>query len=181
LFITENQDHIKAARNLGIKTLQYGTDGFVDWLAGLLEIATQFAPGVDYNLRLAIKLFGKINGLEKLEFVSLQDDIINATATEWISIDDSNLEELDGLNVAVPVNVKVLHSSDSSTTYAIDRSAIEHYPSEMMEFVKSLQAHGQIEGAKDLNTGGLPIGGASHYVETGSDGLRRLKRKGFSK
>lgn len=175
LFLTENLEHVQACRNLGMKTLRFGSPGdFSDWSEGPLLIAKLVAPDNDLNLQLALNVrlavTHELAGVMVLE--KEPGDKIHSQAQQWVSVAQPGEESLAA---QVPGEVEI----ELDSTGRIRSVEVGQPDSEMLEefrsFAESLKANQQISrGAGVLQPG------ATHKIETDEKGRRRLVRKRFS-
>jgi hypothetical protein len=175
LFITENAEHIQACRELGMKTLRFGSPGdFSDWSEGPLLIAKLVAPDSDLNLQLALNVrlavTHELTGVMVLE--KGDDRKIHSQAQQWVSVSQPGEENLAA---QVPGEVDI----ELDAKGRIRSVEVAEPDSEMLEefrsFAESLKANQQVSrGAGSLQPG------ATHKIETDEKGRRRLVRKRFS-
>ena len=91
------------------------------------------------------------------------------------SISVPGFAALQGIDVALPVEGRVRIGARSAVeVMALSQPSTDDV-AEAESFVRSLAAHGQIEGVN-----AKPASRATHRIETDEQGRRRLVRKGFS-
>jgi hypothetical protein len=182
LFITENQEHIMRAQQLGMQTLRYGPSNspgvdFGDWSEASLLIARLVNPNSDHNLLLALNVrLAVTNGVHVVSIdARLPDGLIEARTKRWSQLSTRSPDPIANLHVEVSMSQRIWLASDGRIR-AID--ADNSSPKEVEEathYVRTLEANHQIAH----EPGPLPPG-TTHQVETDAEGRRILKRKRFS-
>jgi hypothetical protein len=176
LFITEDGEHVKACRNLGMTVLQFGKD-FHDWASAPLLVAQTIAPSSPKNLDVALKPLLSEKYDVKLESIdSISEGAVCGQGRSWVKLDASELGSLDGVHVELPVNVaaKIMPSG------RLDDVRVAPNPDEVAEAVQnvhSLASNKQVEEPDGVgNSPVLP----THIIEIDSEGRRLLRRRCFT-
>jgi beta-phosphoglucomutase-like phosphatase (HAD superfamily) len=176
LFVTENAAHIDAARGtLGMATLQFGTD-FVDWADAPALIANLVAPHQQANVQAAIKAYLASRGIDVLTAEPAgSPDAMKISGQVWAPISVPGFEDLQHLQVAIPVEGTVTRGTKGEVRAAAPMQPSAEAIAEATSFVRSLATHGQIAGHAAKGSRG-----ATHQIETDEKGNRRLVRKRFT-
>jgi hypothetical protein len=182
LFVTEEADHIKAARDtLGMTTLQFRSAGssdfdFDDWAEAPALIANLVAPGQAANTHAAIKAHLAAKGIDLLTSEPAESpDAMHFTGQMWSPVTVPGYDGLKDVRVAIPVEGKVTRGRRGEVRSVAPTQPSSEQIAEATSFVRSLAAHGQIAGQ-----GGKGPMGPTHQIETDEKGNRRLVRKRFS-
>ena len=183
LFVTENAQHIRAAREkLEMATLQFRSQesavyDFDDWADAPMLIANLVGPKQFANVEAAVKSHLAATRGVTVQSVrpSVTPGAIHVTAQVWKPITVPDDDELRG--VCVPFSVEgEVHRGDRGevTSVALGEPSAEELE-EAASYVRSLAVHGQIGG--HTRTRGAR---ATHRIETDAQGNRRLVRTRFS-
>jgi HAD superfamily hydrolase (TIGR01509 family) len=182
LFITENADHIRAARQtLGMTTLQFKAPGairfdFDDWSQAPALIAHLVDPDQPDNLSGAVQAHLAAHGVEAVSAQAMgTSGKIHVAGHIWHKVSVPGHAELDDVLVAVPVEGELTRGRKGELAGSLPKQPGKEQLAEAGAFVGSLAAHGQIAGA-----GRGPTRGATHAIETDAQGRRKLVRKRFS-
>ena len=162
LSVTENAGHIAACRDLGMQTLQFGTD-FTDWSEFALLVRHQLDPADADNTLLAL--------------------------TPWLAgHTDVRIVDIGGPVSARSARIHVRRSAQGEPlpavvtfdpTGRVDTMDVDDHgsdPDEREIFERSLREHGQLAEADAEE---LPPG-ATHRVETDEKGEPTIVRERFS-
>jgi HAD superfamily hydrolase (TIGR01509 family) len=182
LFITENADHIRAARQtMGMTTLQFKSPeatrfDFDDWSQAPALIAHLVDPHQPDNLRGAVQAHLAAHGIET---VSAQPTgtpgKVHVTGQIWHKVSVPGHPELDDVHVAVPVEGELTRGQKGELAGSLPKQPGKEQLAEAGAYVSSLATHGQIGDAGRGQTRG-----ATHAIETDAQGRRKLVRKRFS-
>lgn len=182
LFVTERDDHVEAARDLGMSGLIFGALGngepeFKDWATGLLLVAHQVCKHCADNLQPAFDVW--LAGRKDLELLTLErigtGGVFRATANELYRVSDPELGKMDGVFVPQPVQVELTLDQQGRVAECKVCSSNQSDREEASYLVRSLVSHHQVAEATDY-----PAPGVTHAVETDAKGRRILTRKRFS-
>jgi len=113
-----------------------------------------------------------------IELLSLEDEpssgVIRGRAKAWQPLQATELGQLMGVHVPLPVNVEVRLEGERATVTAADPAAADVKEAE--SFVAGLAARGEVD--KDASK--APAAGTTHRIEVDGHGRRLLKRARFS-
>jgi hypothetical protein len=182
LFITENEAHLAACRDLGMATLQFDGSGagradFQDWSEAPLLVARLLDPESHRNLELALRThLAAAHGLEMIAMGRPSPGgSVRGRAKQWWPVPGSPQSGDETVHVPVPVDVEVQLDSRGRVNRVERRPPEPEALAEAAGLVRSLDANQQLFHG----SGPLPAG-ATHQVETDSEGRRVVKRKRFS-
>ena len=182
LFITENAEHIHAARQtLGMTTLQFKTPGatgfdFDDWSQAPALIAHLVDPHQPDNLHGAVQAHLAAHGVEAVRAQAVgKSGKVHVTGRVWHKVSVPGHPELKDVHVAVPVEGELTRGRKGELAGSLPKQPGKEQLAEAGAYVRSLATHGQIGAA-----GAGPARGATHAIETDADGRRKLVRKRFS-
>ncbi|HEX3147746.1 MAG TPA: hypothetical protein VHR66_06655 [Gemmataceae bacterium] len=182
LFITEDQEHVARARDLGMRALRFGGhqipsdpgSDFSDWAEGPLVIARSAFPGNAANLKLAVAGFLQATrGLSVLS-VDARDGEFEVQANTHARLPAHAPESLRGVMVDVPVTVRMQITDEGHVAHVDGEVPKPEVVAEAALGVEALHSNGQIAGA-----GESPLG-ATHRIEVTPSGERVLRRKRYS-
>jgi hypothetical protein len=183
LFITENAEHIRAAREkLGMATLQFKSKGatafdFDDWSKAPALIAHLVDPDQPDNLQGAVQAHLAAHGIEQVNAQAVDKSAkVQVTGQVWHKISVPGHPDLNDVHVAVPVQGELTRGKKGEFAGSVPTQPDKEQLDEAGSFVRSLANHGQIGGAAALG----PARGATHTIETDDQGRRKLVRKRFS-
>ena len=181
LFITENAEHVAAARLLGLEALRFGLPGtpgvdFDDWSDAPLLVAHRVAPNDDHNLLLALNVRVARDG-RRLSAIErrLPGGRIRVRETRQLLVPDPRAGTQSSIAMEAPMSREIKLGPDGRVEAAGDGEQDAEALAEATHFVETLEANQQIAH----EPGPLPAG-ATHQVETDEQGQRILKRKRFS-
>jgi len=170
-FITENIEHVDAARAIGIDALRFDPEGsgnFSDWSEAPLLIARRIADDNADNVEIALSAYMRaIHQAELLQVEQIGKDRIRARLRSPSRLSDSRLGELDGIYVGVPLQADIKLSRNGTVATVNIASPSPTDMEEIVQQVMTLKEHGQIG----------PV--ASHNIEVDALGHRHLLRKRF--
>lgn len=177
IFITSNLKHAHSAKRAGMKVLFRGKTfkypAFKLWPEALIWIALMTEFEGSKNLELALRTLVQTDKVGEFYIAKRLPNRIEAHGKYWKILNDSKLEELQGINVQIPISLTLtIPKIGFISIEKEDNSDTEH---EVISHVRSLKAHGRIE---DINPS--PIGSPTHFVETDKAGIRMLKRRNFN-
>jgi hypothetical protein len=182
LLVTENADHIRAAREtLGMAALQFKAPGasqfdFDDWSQAPALIAQLVDPQQPANLKGAVQAYLAARGVEAVSADAAgTPGKINVAGQVWRAMPVPGHPELGDVHVAVPVEGELARGRKGELGGNLPGKPSAEQLAEARSFIGSLAAHGQIAG-----TASGPGRGATHAIETDAQGRRRLVRKRFS-
>jgi hypothetical protein len=181
VFLSGDHDAGRSAKDSGFKTLVFGCDGaqtdFADWAEAPLLVAKILDSNGIKNVEAALRLY--LAASENMDLVSLTSsadpDTFLGKVTAWHAITSEKLRDVSGVNVKLPAEIRV-QLDPSGKVKTIDRA--EPTPADKEEaahFVESLITHGQIASESEV-----PPRGATHQINTDSEGRRFLVRKRFT-
>jgi hypothetical protein len=182
LLITENTEHVRHVREqLKMSALRFAPAGggdFADWSEAPSKIAALVAPAHTGNAIAAVGVHLAARGME-LVAAEPGDAAgrmqVSATAWHPVPMPGEARAGTDKVHVAIALHGVVVRKPDG----AIDSSALGKPTAEQLtearNFLGSLAARRQIAGAP-----ASPIDLATHEIQTGDDGKRRLVRRGYS-
>jgi len=181
VFLTGDHDAARSATDSGFKTLVFGYDGaetdFADWAVAPLLVAKMLDSNGMKNVEAALGLY--LVASENMDLVSLttstDPDTLLGKVSAWHAITSEKLRNLSGVNVKLPAEIRV-QLDPSGKVKTVDRA--EPAPTDKEEaahFVESLVTHGQIASESEV-----PPRGATHQINTDSEGRRYLVRKRFT-
>lgn len=104
-----------------------------------------------------------------------QRGVLQATGQRWVTISIPGYADLNDIQVAMPFRGELQPDSAGQLGCRTDLAPAPTDLEEIRQFVASLAAQGQIAQIK--TKAGVA---ASHAIESGSDGRRRLVRKRFN-
>jgi hypothetical protein len=153
-----------------------GADAAADWRAALLKIAQRTGDMRAQNLDTVLSSLAAAEGIGDPHPELRGSDKAEVTGRSWVALDDKTLGPLSGLHVKMPAALTVdrLESPEPRISKTISPDDLE----EAKAYVRSLQAHGQLE-APDAAARSPLLGRPTHYIETDEAGRRLLKRRGF--
>ncbi|HEX8735596.1 MAG TPA: hypothetical protein VF721_09755 [Pyrinomonadaceae bacterium] len=181
LFITENAEHIKKSRLLGIKTLMFseteGEGDFSDWSEAPLLIAQAVNPASTKNLENALRLPMAVG--HDLELLSVSEksgeDIIRGQVNKSHSLPGSESESGHKAIVTIPVNVEIKMSKKGKIKAVKTEEPEKEHLDEAAHYIKTL------EDNKQVKHGEGPLGpGETHRETVNEKGEKRIERKRFS-
>lgn len=182
LFITENADHIRAARQtMGMTTLQFRAPGatrfdFDDWSQAPALIAHLVDPHQSDNLRGAVEAHLAARGVETVSVQAVgTSGKVHVAGHIWRKVSVPGHPELDDVLVALPVEGELTRGRKGELAGSLPMQPGKEQLVEACTFVGSLATHGQIAGTERG-----PARGATHAIETDAQGRRKLVRKRFS-
>lgn len=181
VFLTGDDNAARLATDSGFKTLVFACDGaetdFADWAEAPLLVAKRLDSNGMKNVEAALRLF--LAATENMDLVSVTNSANPATllgkVSAWHAITSEKLRDLSGVNVKLPAEIKV-QLDPSGKVKTVDKA--EPAPTDKEEaahFVESLVTHGQIASESEV-----PPRGATHQINTDSQGRRYLVRKRFT-
>ncbi len=181
VFLTGDHDAARSATDSGFRTLVFGCDGpetdFADWADAPLLVAKMLDSNGMKNVEAALRLY--LAARENMDLVSVTTSANPATllgkVSAWHAITSEKLRDLSGVNVKLPAEIRV-QLDPSGKVKTVDRA--EPAPTDKEEaahFVESLVTHGQIASEREV-----PPRGATHQINTDSEGRRYLVRKRFT-
>lgn len=183
MFITENAGHIQACRAMGMETLQFGASvadvgvEFDNWSHASQLVADRLESHSDTNT--SPQLAAQIGAHLKLDNVEIvgnpNGDCLKISGTVWQEISAPDLNDLDGVNVGLPVNLRCQVKEDGSIETLERNDPTQDDVNSAVTFAKSL-----LESSA-ISLDGHDTPGTSHFVERDAEGRRFLKRKGFDK
>jgi hypothetical protein len=113
-----------------------------------------------------------------IELLSLEDEpssgVLRGRAKKWLPLQATELGQLTGVHVPLPVAVEVRLEGGRATVTAADPAVAD--VSEAESFVAGLAARGEV--ATDSSR--TPPAGTTHRIELDDHGRRLLKRARFS-
>lgn len=182
VFLTGDCDAARSATDSGFRTLVFGCDGaetdFADWADAPLLVAKMLDSNGMKNVEAALRLY--LAARENMDLVSLttsaNPDTLLGKVSAWHAITNEKLKGLSGVNVKLPAEIRVQLDA-SGKVKTVDRA--EPTPTDKEEaahFVESLVTHGQIASESEVP----PPRGATHQINTDSEGRRYLVRKRFT-
>ena len=181
LFITENAEHIRAARQtLGMATLQFKAPAaaefdFDDWSKAPALIAHLVAPEQPDNLRGAVQAHLAAQGVETVNAQAVNTSgKVQVTGQVWHKLSVPGRPDLGDLHVAVPVQGELTRGRNGDLAGKLPTQIDKEQLDELGSYVRSLAAHGQIE------TGAGEPARATHAIETDDQGRRKLVRRRFN-
>lgn len=182
LFITENADHVRAARQtLGMIALQFKAPGatrfdFDDWSQAPALIAHIVDPHQPDNLRGAVQAHLAAHGVETVSAQAVgTSGKVRVAGQVWHKVSVPGHPELGDVHVAVPVEGELTRGSKGELAGTLAKQPSKEQLAEARAFVGSLATHGQIASA-----GGGAARDATHAIEIDAQGRRKLVRKRFS-
>lgn len=180
LFITENSDHLRAARQtLGMATLQFKVEGatqfdFDDWSRAPALIAHLVDPEQPDNLRGAVQAHLAAQGIETVDAQIGTSGKVQVTGQVWHKLSVPGHPELNDLHVAVPVQGELTCGRKGELAGKLPTQPAKEQLDEVASYVRSLVVHGKIA------TGAGGPAQATHAIETDPLGRRKLVRTRFS-
>jgi hypothetical protein len=181
LFITENADHIRAARQtLGMATLQFKAPGatefdFDDWSKAPALIAHLVDPEQPANLRGAVQVHLAAQGVENINTEPVgASGKLHVTGQVWHKFSVPGHPDLSDVHVAVPVEGELTRGKTGELAGKLPTQPDKEQLEEVGSYVRSLATHGQIGGSAGASAR------ATHVIETDDQGRRKLVRKRFS-
>lgn len=182
IFLTGDRRATIAAKNLGIRVLLFDRSGapgadFADWSEAPLLVAKTLNSGYIRNVEAALRLYLKTKS--NMDLISLtgsrESDTFLGKVNTWQPIRDEGLGELSGVNVKLPAEVTVQLDASGKVKHVDSARPSTADEQEAKHFLESLVNHGQIapEAAPSSR-------GATHQIETDSEGRRYLVRKRFT-
>ena len=176
IFITQSVKEAEDAKNAGVSVLFQGQNSeypaFKTWPEALIRLAVMMEPSKTKYLDQAFLVLANKNSIEDTHIVTSQPTKIEATGKHWKQLLNSELDELEGINVQLPVSLTV--TIPETGFIKIKMSDLKDAKNEAIGYVRSLKANGSIE-----NINPSSIGSPTHYIETDQAGIRMLKRRGF--
>jgi len=179
LFITENADHIRAARDtLGMATLLFKAPGaaefdFDDWSKAPALIAHLIDRGQPDNLRGAVQSHLAAQGVEMVDAQATgPSGKVQVTGRVWHKVSVPGHPELNDLHVAVPVQGELTRGRRGELAGKLRTEPDKEQLDEADSYVRSLATHGQIETGAG--------GPTTHAIETDEQGRRKLVRRRFT-
>jgi hypothetical protein len=180
LFITENSDHIRAARSkLHMSTLHFRggeSAGFDDWLQAPPMVAHLVDPAGGSNAEAALR--GHLSLSHGFDMHSIDRSTRARTTavrgTLWKPVGASAGDELANVHAPFTVEGEVTRgpAGEIRGVRLVEPASTD--VTEAAALVRSLARHGQIRGSDPQTTGA-----ATHDIETDDQGRRKLVRKRF--
>lgn len=188
LLVTGNAAHGRAARHaLGMPALQFAAPespesaaaDFDDWSDAAALAAHAVAPDRAANLRAVVRAHLAAQGVE----VDTVQGAPGAASIEvagrvWCPISVPGCDDLDGVQVAVPVTTRIERGPRGRLIAAPVARPSDADLAEATGFVRSLAAHGQIAGRTGAHAPRQTH--PTHRLQTDAQGVRRLVRSGYS-
>lgn len=180
LLITENADHIAAARTtLGMQALRFvrnpsGPAEFGDWAQAPALVAHLVDPAHVANVHTAVEAFLAADGVELTSLERGAGGAFDAAGRVWCPVSVAGVGGQKPVHVAVPVYGKVTLDAHGGVHSHVATPA-DSDVAEAAAFVGSLATHGQI-ATEDSPSGA----GATHEIVADDQGRQRLVRKRFS-
>jgi len=181
LFITENAEHIRLARqDLKMATLQFKAPGatefdFDDWSKAPALIAHLVDPEQPHNLRAAVQAHLAPQGVENVNAETVgSSGKVHVTGQVWHKLSVAGHPDLSDLHVAVPVEGELRRGKKGELAGNLSTQVDKDHLDEAGSFVRSLATHGQIGGSAGA------AARTTHAIETDDQGRRKLVRKRFS-
>lgn len=181
LFITENQDHVRAARTtLGMSALRYRSPGsgafeFDDWLQAPAMVAHLLGAAGGPNAEAALR--HHLSHSHGFDVQAVEGGRRGSTTTVrgtlWKAVGPSAGHELEDVHVPFPVEGEVTLGPGGQVRSVRLAEPAEPDVLEAAALVRSLARHGQLRGS------GGRAGAATHDLETDDRGRRKLVRKRF--
>ena len=182
LLVTENAAHVRAARRqLHMHALQFAPPGaeaadFDDWANAPALIAHAVAPDHAVNLHAVVRAHLAAQGVELVAAKAPPGGgPIEVAGQVWCPISVPGCDDLDGLQVAMPVTSRITRGPRGTLGAAAVARPSDADLAEAAGFVRSLATHGQIAGRA-----GPQAPHPTHRIETDAHGVRRLVRSRFS-
>jgi hypothetical protein len=183
LFITENAEHVKACRSLGMTALLFDSinpsqGDFSDWVEAPLLIAKIVNSKSALNKRLALQL--QLATTYDVQLISLRDpqskNVIHGLAKKLFPVPlKSSKGKSETIEVPFTVNVDILFNKQGMIREVkTDRPTAEAF-TESADYLETLEANNQISHGE----GGLK-GSETHELKTDEKGRKLLTRKRFT-
>jgi hypothetical protein len=170
---TDGAEWIEAAEALGMDVLRLGRG---EWGLLPLRLAQRYFPGAPAALEAGVSAW--LAARHDLELVNASAPVkgtLDVRAKRWVALRDERLEELDGVEVRLPVRIRVRLAGEDRPPELEPSDAPAEAVREAVEYVLSLQLHARI----GLLGAALPAG-ATHVIEQNAAGRRRLVRRRFA-
>lgn len=179
LFVSENTVHLAACRNLGMRVLRFGLGtgiqpAFSDWRHAPLLVAALIGNAAPENRLAAAGFFLQTaHGIRGFEG-DFSGNAIRGQAHQQVKLDAPQLGSLDGIAVDIPVDVAMNLRPDGDVDHVQIEAPTNDSRLDAVVFVQSLMDNGKIALPDH------PSAGATHAIERGADGIRRLIRTRYS-
>lgn len=181
LFVTENAQHLLAARNFGIAILAFGNNvtdlpSFSAWLDAPMRIAELIDPTNMRNHELAISLVLKTEkNIETFHCLNRTETTFRGQATSLVQLDNPELGEMRGAFIEMPVDVSVRCNHGAIDYVVIDQPSAGDID-DAVSYVQHLVRQGKVGTDSEQKASGM-----THLIETDEQGRRILTRRRFSK
>jgi hypothetical protein len=182
LFITENGDHVRAARSdLGMTALQFRSRGsrtfdFDDWLQAPPMVAHLVGGAGGPNAEAALRRhLSHSHGFDLQEVEGPErGGRTKLRGTLWKPVGKAAGDELADVHAPFSVEGEVTRGPEGQVRAVRLAEPALSDVAEAASLVRSLARHGQIQGS-----GTEHVGAATHDIETDDRGRRKLVRKRF--
>ena len=183
LFITENADHVRAARTeLHMHALQFRsstttTFDFDDWLQAPAMVAHLVDPAGGANAEAALRQHLRVAHGFDLQALDRTDETRKTTkvhGTLWKPVGESAGKELADVRAPFTLDGDVTRGPSGEVQAVRFAEPAPDEVTEAASFLRSLARHGQVEGSSPQ-----PGQAATHDIETDDQGRRKLVRKRF--
>jgi FMN phosphatase YigB (HAD superfamily) len=180
-FVTEDLEHLRACRALGMTVVRFGggagfEPAFESWADAPPLFAALIAPESQRNRELATEgLLAARYAIHGFRPSGPRDARhVQGQADRWVQLRDSRLGALDGVYVEIPCDVELEFGADGRVARVKAPPPDAESVRDAATFVASLVAH------RKVALPGVPAPGATHAVEAEESGRRRLVRRRFS-
>ena len=183
LFITENRDHVRAARaELHMRALQFrsstsATFDFDDWLQAPAMVAHVVDPAGGANTEAALRQHLRVSHGFDLQAIERPDEASKTTrvhGTLWKPVGESAGKDLADVHAPFTLEGEVTRGPSGEVRSVRFVEPASGDLTEAASLLRSLARHGQIQGSSPQ-----PGHAATHDIETDDQGRRKLVRKRF--
>jgi beta-phosphoglucomutase-like phosphatase (HAD superfamily) len=175
MFITENAEHVTAARQLGMTAWQFGL-AFSDWAQGPLVVARALGLRKGAGFETALGAYLETTG--QLKLLSLEGDGPGYTATvkRPYPVAGPDLGPLDGVHVELPARATLLLGDSGQVASLEVADPATEAQDEAHAFLAGLLARGAV-----ARVGATPASATvTHEIASDAEGHPVLRRRGFS-
>jgi len=183
LFVSENAGHLEKCNEYGMTPIRFGPDqngpvGFEEWADAPSLIADIVAPGHAGNHAAAAAAELDIrHGFVGFEAIESAGQRIRGRANQLVQLNDPRLGPLNGVFIETPSEVRVDLRDDGRISRVAAAAPQPEETDDAINYVSSLLKSGRVA----IPGQPAPAVGATHAIETDSEGRMRLVRRGYSR
>lgn len=181
LFVTENRAHLLAARGFGCEVLEFGENAlgvrsFSDWSEAPTLIAELVDPDNLRNRELAFSLIlGERYEVEGFKCLNRAGRVFNGQAGRLCRIDRSDLGNLSGAFISIPVDVSIRCTAKGTIDRVVVKDPSDDDVDDAISYVQQLARRGQIGESTQAASRNV-----THVISKDDQGRRVIARCRFS-